>query len=53
MHMDLSIHIIHQFENPTEFKNKLSTKSSSSPILREHPNCVYQPVGKHLEVINS
>ena len=33
--MDLSIHIIHQFENPTEIKNKLPTKSSSSLILRD------------------
>ena len=53
MHMGLSIHIIHQFYNSTEIKNKLSTKSSSSLILREHPNFLYQPVGKHLEVINS
>ena len=51
--MGLSTHIIHQFYNPTEIKNKLSTKSSSSPILREQPNFLYQPVGKHLEVINS
>ena len=53
MYMALSTHIIHQLYNSTEIKNKLSTKLSSSPILREHPNCVYQPVGKHLEVINS
>ena len=53
MYMGLSTHIIHSFYNPTEIKNKLSTKSSSSLILREHPIFLYQPVGKHLEVINS
>ena len=53
MHMDLSTDIGHQFWKSTEMKNKLSTKSSSSPILREHPNFLYQPLGKHLEVINS
>ena len=53
MYMGLSTHIGYQFWNPTEFKNKLSTKSSSSLILREHPIFLYQPVGKHLEVINS
>ena len=33
--MGLSTHIGYQFWNPTEFKNKLSTKSSSSLILRD------------------
>ena len=32
--MGLSTHIIHSFYNPTEFKNKLSTKCSSYLILR-------------------
>ena len=34
MHIGLSTHIGHQFWNPTEIKNKLSTKCSSSLILR-------------------
>ena len=36
MYIALSTHIGHQFWKSTEFKKKLSTKCSSSLILREN-----------------
>ena len=53
MHMALSTHIIHQFWNPTEMKNKLSTKSSSSLILRDSTDFIGWPAGKGPEVVES
>ena len=51
MHMDLSTHIIHQFENPTEIKNKLSTRCSSSLILRDSVDFMGWSVGKGPEIV--
>ena len=51
MHMSLSTHIIHQSYNPTEIKNKLSTKSSSSLILRDSTDFMGWPVGRGPEVV--
>ncbi len=51
MYMDLSIHIIHQFWNPTEIKNKLSTKLSSSPILRDSTDFISWSVGRGPEIV--
>ena len=51
MYIGLSTHIGHQFWNPTEIKNKLSTKSSSSLILRDSTDFMGWPVGKGPEVV--
>ncbi len=51
MYMDLSIHIIHQFWNSTEIKNKLLTKSSSYLILRDSVDFISWLVGKGPEVV--
>ena len=51
--MDLSTHIIHQFWKSTEMKKKLSTKCSSSLILRENTDFMCLPVGKGPEVVKS
>ena len=53
MHMALSTHIGHQFWNPTEFKKKLSTKSSSYLIFRENTDFIGWSVGKGPEVVKS
>ena len=53
MYMGLSTHIGYQFWNPTEFKNKLSTKCSSYLILRDSTDFMGWPVGKGPEVVES
>ena len=49
--MGLSIHIIHQFWNSTEIKNKLLTKSSSSLILRDSVDFIGRLIGRGPKVI--
>ena len=53
MHMDLSTHIGYQFWNPTEMKNKLSAKCSSSLILRENEYFMGWSIGRDPEVVES
>ena len=49
--MDLFTHIGYQFWNPTEMKNKLSTKSSSYLILRDNTDVIGLSVGRGPEVV--
>ena len=53
MYMGLSTHIGHSFYNPTEFKKKLPTKSSSSLIFRDSTDFIGWPVGRGPEVVKS
>ena len=53
MHIGLSTHIGHQFWNPTEFKKKLSTKSSSYLILRDSTDFMGWSVGRGPEIAKS
>ena len=53
MYIALSTHIGHQFWKSTEFKKKLSTKCSSSLILRDSADFMYRLVGRGPEVVES
>ena len=53
MYMGLSTHIGYQFWKSTEMKMKLSTKSSSSLILRDSTDFMYRLVGRGPEVVES